>query len=100
MQNTRSKNITFRVDVATHRRLQQLAERAGETSVHTYVRRLAMAELNDEYKCELLQSLEQLYTMGMGMRHDLAKTLEVILLNVAGVPKDQVAKFIQENLVR
>ena len=100
MQSNRSKSISFRVDVATHRRLQELADRGGEASVNLFVRRLAMAEVNDEYRRELLHSLDQLYTMGMGMRHDIAKTLEVILLNVAEIPKEQVAAFVQENLLR
>ena len=100
MKRPRSKNVTFRVDAATHRALQALAHNAGEDSVNLYVRRLALAELNEEYRAELLQSLERLHAMGMGIRRDFAKTLEVLLINIAKIPKEQVATFVQQSLLQ
>ena len=92
-----SRPLTIRLDAAHYAQLEERARQAGN-SVGLEARAIVQAELEDVFESAILGKLAELQHQVVGLRGDLARTLEVVLVNLAGADPDDVRRGISEHL--
>jgi plasmid stability protein len=99
MPNEASRVITVRFDEHVIGQLEERARLSGR-SMGLEVRAIVQAELANQFSTDILQRLSDIDHQSRGLRADLARTLEVILVNLAGVDPDEVRNQVTAHLGR
>lgn len=97
---TNSKIITFRATGTLLHDLQQLATSTGksEGELAKGFTKKALTEDSSELTSNASELFEALRQDVLTLRRDLATVMEMLLLNVANVPEEQVKAFVSRNL--
>jgi len=91
------KPITFRLAKELRASLEERASEAG-TSANLLAREMVQAHLADERGRELARQLDGLQGELVSLRSDVATVLELLLLNLTEVSKDDVRRFVSERM--
>lgn len=94
-----SRPVNFRLRGALLARLEALAEAEG-ISRGKLAQRLVTAVLLDEDRLRVLQEVEAVRQEVTRLRSDVAKSLEMILLNAGHATSDEVKAWVSKNLRR
>jgi len=92
-----SESLSFRLSGPLLDRLQQEAT-ALELSPDLHAKAIVVSTLQDEHRLQILEELRAAREDVRRLRADLVIVLEMILLNVARVDKDQVKAFVRDRL--
>lgn len=92
-----SRPLTIRLDAELYAQLEERARKVG-SSVGLEARAIVQAELENTFETAILDRLADLQRQVLGLRADLARTLEVVLVNLANADPEAVRRGIAEHL--